>query len=57
MPGWFSAGQDLGFPLEPGQPIRIVGKGWRQDLQRHVTVELRIRRTPHFAHPAFAVTA
>ena len=48
------AGEDLGLPLEPSQPIRISGKRLRQDLQRDIAVELRIRRTLHFAHPARA---
>ena len=47
------AGKDLRFPLEPGQSIRICGKRLGQDLQRDIAVQLRIRGTPHFAHPAF----
>ncbi len=47
-------GENLGFSLEPRQPVRISGKRLGQDLQRDITVELRIRGTPHFPHPAFA---
>ncbi len=47
------AGENLGFPLEPRQAIRISRKRLGQDLQRDITVQLRIRRTPHFTHPAF----
>ncbi len=48
------AGKDLGFPLEPGEAIRISGKRLGQDLERDITVQLRIRGTPHFSHAAFA---
>ncbi len=41
------------FTTADGQPIRSSSKRLRQDLQRDIAVELRIRGTPHFAHPAF----
>ena len=37
------AGEDLGFPLEPGEPIRIRGERLGQDPERHLPVELGIR--------------
>ena len=40
--GMVQAGEDLGFPLEPGQAIRIGGKRLRQDLQGDIAVELGI---------------
>ena len=48
------AGEDLGFPLEPGQPIRIARKRLGQDLERHLAVELRIGGLIDLPHPAFA---
>ena len=48
------AGENLRLTLEPGQPIRIVGKRFRQDLQRHLTLELRVGRLVDLAHPALA---
>ena len=47
-------GEDLGFPLEAGQAIRIIREGLRQDLQRDVSVELGIAGAIHLAHAAFA---
>ena len=46
--------QDLRFPLEPGQAIRIVREFVRQDLERDLTVELRVGGLPDLAHPALA---
>jgi hypothetical protein len=42
--------EDLGFPLEPGEPFGILGERRRQELQRHLAIELRIARAPHLAH-------
>ncbi len=36
------AGEDLGFSLEAGQPIRIGGERLRQDLEGDLPVELGI---------------
>ena len=41
--------EDLRFPLEPGQPIRISGERFRKDLQRHLAVQLRIGGLIHLA--------
>ena len=40
--GVVQAGEDLRLSLEPSQPIRISGKRRRQDLQRHLPVQLGI---------------
>ena len=48
------AGKNLCFPLEPRQPIRIVGKRFGQDLQRDLAVELRVGGLLHLAHSALA---
>ncbi len=36
-------GQRTGFPPQPGHARRIAREGLRQDLERHVTAELRVR--------------
>ena len=41
--------QHFRFPLKPGEAIRIVRERLRQDLQRHVPVELRVSRSIHLA--------
>ncbi len=51
--GVVEAGEDLRFPLEPGQPIRIRREGVRQDLQRDLAVELGVGGLPDLAHAAF----
>ena len=48
------AGEDLGLPREPGEPVRIAGEGVRQDLQRDLAVELRVGGLPDLAHAALA---
>ena len=48
------AGQHLRLSLEPGQPIRISREGFRQDLQRHLTVQLRISGLIHPSHAPLA---
>ena len=53
------AGEDLGFPLEPGEPIRIRGERLGQDPERHLPVELGIGGLIDPAHapsPIRAVT-
>ncbi len=32
MFGWVEAGEDLRFPLEPGEPIRVSGEGVGENL-------------------------
>ena len=48
------AGQDLGFPLEPGEAIRISREGVGEDLQRDLAVELGVGGLPDLAHAALA---
>ena len=52
--GVVEAGEDLRFPLEPGEPIGVLGKGVRQNLERHLAVELGVSRLPDLSHTAFA---
>ena len=40
--------------LEPREPIDISGERRRQDLDRDLAFQLRVRRSKHLAHPAFA---
>ena len=47
-------GQDLGFKLEPRQPVGVVCEGVRQNLQGHIAAELGIGGAIHLAHAAFA---
>ena len=42
------------FPLEPREPIGVLGGGSRQHLHRDVTAEPRVARPIHLAHSAFA---
>jgi hypothetical protein len=37
--------------LEPGEAVRIIGEGVRQDLQRDLAVELRIGGLPDLPIP------
>ncbi len=32
----------------------VCGEGFREHLQRHITVQLGIRRPVHLSHPALA---
>ena len=48
------ARKHLRFPLEPRQPIRIGRKRFRQDLQRHLAVQLGVGGLIDLAHAAFA---
>ena len=45
-------GQHLRFPLEPGQPLRVVHEGVGEDLQGDITVELGVTGLVDLAHPA-----
>ena len=44
----------LGFALEPRKPIGVVGERLWQDLDRDVAIQLRVPRSKHLAHAAFA---
>ena len=48
------AGQDLRFPLKPGETVRVFRERVREDLQRHLAVELRVGSLPHLSHAALA---
>ena len=50
------AGEDLSFPLEPGEAIRIIGEGVRQELQRDLAIKLGVGGLPHLT-PMSAVTS
>ena len=52
--GVVQRGEDLGFPLEAGQPVGVGRERLRQHLQRHVSVKLRVAGLSDFTHPAFA---
>jgi hypothetical protein len=43
-------GEELCFPLEARQALRIGGKSLGQDLDRHFAIERRVRRLPYDAH-------
>ena len=47
-------GEDFGFALKPGEPIRILSEGGRQNLERYIAVELGVSGLIHLAHAAFA---
>ena len=55
--GMVERGQDLGLAFEPGQPVGVLRERLGQDLQRHITVELRIARAIHLSHAALAYLA
>ncbi len=47
-------GEDFGFALKPSEPIVVSSeRGW-QNLDRDLTLQLRVGRAIHLAHPAFA---
>ncbi len=52
--GVVEAGRHLRLPLEPGEAVRVVGEGVRQELQRDLAVELRVGGLPHLSHAALA---
>ncbi|MEE9126591.1 MAG: GTP-binding protein, partial [Planctomycetota bacterium] len=47
-------GEDLGFPLEAGQPVGVGRERLRQHLQGYVAVERRVAGLPDFTHAACA---
>ena len=42
------------FALKPREPIVVGGERGRQDLDRDLAFQLRVRRAIHLPHPAFA---
>ena len=48
------AGEDLRFPLEPCEPIRVSSEGVREDLQGHLAAELRVGGLIDLPHPPLA---
>ena len=42
------------FALKPREPIVVSGERGRQDLDRDLAFQLRVRRPEHLPHPAFA---
>ena len=47
-------GQQLGLALEARHPLRVFRKGSRQNLQRHITFQLRVLGPVNLAHAAYA---
>ena len=47
-------GEDFRFALKARQPVRISRQRRRQDLDRDLALQLRVRRPIHLAHAAFA---
>ena len=47
-------GEDLGFALEPGQPIGIERESVGQNLERDVAVQTGVARAVDLAHAACA---
>jgi hypothetical protein len=47
-------GEDLAFPFEAREAVRIAREGVRQDFERDVPTKLRITRPIDLAHPAGA---
>ena len=48
------AGEDLGLPLEPGEPVGVSGEGVGEDLQRDLAVKLGVGGLPHLSHAPLA---
>ena len=46
--------EGLGFSREPGQPVRIVRKRVREDLERDIAIQPDIARAIDLSHAAFA---
>ncbi len=47
-------GEDFGFALESGEPFRVKGDVRRQHLDRHLALQLRVRRPIYLSHSAHA---
>ena len=52
--GVIQGGEELGFTLEASQSVLVSGEVLRQNLDRHVTIQLRIPRPIHLARGARA---
>jgi hypothetical protein len=50
--GVIERGEDLCFPLEAREAVRIGGEGFWQNLERDIPIQLRVARAIHLAHPA-----
>ena len=47
-------GEHFRFALKARQSVDVNRERWRQDLDGHLTFQLRVGRPVHLAHPAFA---
>ena len=47
-------GENLRFPLEPGEAVWVGGERFGEDLERNLALELRISRLIDLPHAAFA---
>ena len=47
-------GEDFRFTLKAGDSLRVCGERLRQDLDGDIAIELRVARSVHLAHAAFA---
>ena len=47
-------GEHLGFALKPREPIVVSGDCRRQNLDRNLAFQPRVRRAKHLPHAAFA---
>jgi len=45
-------GEDFGFALKAREPIIVSGEGGRQNLDRNLTLQVRVGCPIHLAHPA-----
>ena len=52
--GMVECREDFGFALKPRQPFAVGRDRWRQNLDRHLTLQLGIGGAIHLPHPAFA---
>ena len=50
--GVVQRGRELGLPLEPFNQNRPFAELFRQDLQRHLPIKAKVKRTVDDAHPA-----
>ena len=51
MFGWFKDASTSASRLKPRQAILVSGERWRQDLDRDLAFQLRVRGAKHLAHP------
>ena len=52
--GVLERGERARFPLEANEPLRVGGKGWRQNLKRDLATELRIAGAIDLTHASRA---